>query len=50
MMIRKKKKVCVLFGMQIFGGNGYCKDFPVEKLMRDAKISMVCLCACRVNL
>lgn len=27
--------------VQIFGGAGYCKDFPVEKLMRDAKISMI---------
>jgi alkylation response protein AidB-like acyl-CoA dehydrogenase len=24
--------------VQIFGGNGYSKEYPVEKLMRDAKI------------
>ncbi len=27
--------------VQIFGGNGYVKDFPVEKLMRDAKILQI---------
>jgi acyl-CoA dehydrogenase len=24
--------------VQVFGGYGYIKDYPVEKLMRDAKI------------
>lgn len=24
--------------VQIFGGNGYNSEYPVEKLMRDAKI------------
>ena len=24
--------------MQVFGGYGFVKDYPVEKLMRDAKI------------
>jgi acyl-CoA dehydrogenase len=28
-------------GVQVFGGNGYVKDFPVEKLMRDAKILQI---------
>jgi hypothetical protein len=23
--------------VQVFGGNGYVRDYPVEKLMRDAK-------------
>ena len=27
-----------VFSRQIFGGNGYNTEYPVEKLMRDAKI------------
>ena len=27
--------------MQIFGGNGFNSDYPVEKLMRDAKIYQI---------
>lgn len=27
--------------VQIFGGNGYNCEYPVEKLMRDAKIFMI---------
>ena len=27
--------------VQIFGGNGYSKEYPVEKLMRDAKIFQI---------
>ena len=27
--------------VQVFGGNGYSKEFPVEKLMRDAKIYQI---------
>jgi alkylation response protein AidB-like acyl-CoA dehydrogenase len=27
--------------VQIFGGYGYMKDYPVEKLMRDAKILQI---------
>ena len=27
--------------MQVFGGNGYSKEYPVEKLMRDAKIFQI---------
>lgn len=27
--------------VQIFGGNGFMKDYPVEKLMRDAKILQI---------
>lgn len=27
--------------VQIFGGYGYCKEYPVEKLMRDAKIYQI---------
>jgi acyl-CoA dehydrogenase len=27
--------------VQVFGGNGYNKEYPVEKLMRDAKIFQV---------
>jgi butyryl-CoA dehydrogenase len=29
---------CAEEAVQIFGGNGYSKEYPVEKLMRDAKI------------
>jgi butyryl-CoA dehydrogenase len=29
---------CAEEAVQIFGANGYSKDYPVEKLMRDAKI------------
>jgi alkylation response protein AidB-like acyl-CoA dehydrogenase len=28
-------------GVQIFGGYGYCKDYPVERYMRDAKITQI---------
>jgi acyl-CoA dehydrogenase len=27
--------------VQVFGGYGYVKDYPVEKLMRDAKILQI---------
>jgi butyryl-CoA dehydrogenase len=27
--------------VQIFGGAGYMRDFPVEKMMRDAKITQI---------
>jgi alkylation response protein AidB-like acyl-CoA dehydrogenase len=27
--------------VQIFGGNGYMRDYPVEKLMRDAKLLQI---------
>ena len=30
-----------LDAVQIFGGYGYVKDYPVEKLMRDAKILQI---------
>jgi acyl-CoA dehydrogenase len=30
-----------LDAVQIFGGNGYTKEYPVEKLMRDAKILQI---------
>ena len=29
---------CAEEAVQIFGANGYSMDYPVEKLMRDAKI------------
>lgn len=32
---------CAADAVQIFGGNGYNTEYPVEKLMRDAKIFMV---------
>ncbi len=27
--------------VQLFGGYGFCKDFPIEKYMRDAKITQI---------
>jgi alkylation response protein AidB-like acyl-CoA dehydrogenase len=27
--------------VQMFGGYGYCRDYPVEKYMRDAKITQI---------
>jgi alkylation response protein AidB-like acyl-CoA dehydrogenase len=27
--------------VQLFGGYGYTKDFPVERMMRDAKITQI---------
>jgi acyl-CoA dehydrogenase len=27
--------------VQVFGGNGYVRDYPVEKLMRDAKLLQI---------
>ncbi|GAA3646407.1 acyl-CoA dehydrogenase family protein [Nocardioides ginsengisoli] len=27
--------------VQVFGGNGYTKDYPVERLMRDAKVTQI---------
>ena len=27
--------------IQIFGGYGYMKDYPVEKLLRDAKLTQI---------
>ena len=27
--------------LQIFGGYGYLRDYPVEKMMRDAKITQI---------
>ncbi|KAH9488485.1 hypothetical protein Btru_062327 [Bulinus truncatus] len=32
---------CAADAVQIFGGNGFNTDYPVEKLMRDAKIYMI---------
>ncbi len=32
---------CAIDAVQVFGGNGYVRDFPVEKLMRDAKVLQI---------
>jgi acyl-CoA dehydrogenase len=32
---------CATDAVQIFGGNGFNSEYPVEKLMRDAKIFQV---------
>ncbi len=32
---------CAVEAVQIFGGYGYCEEYPVEKLLRDAKIFQI---------
>jgi len=32
---------CALEAIQIHGGYGYCKDYPVERLLRDSKITEI---------
>lgn len=32
---------CTLEAVQLFGGYGYCQDYPVEKLLRDAKVFQI---------
>jgi alkylation response protein AidB-like acyl-CoA dehydrogenase len=32
---------CATQAVQIFGGYGYMRDYPVEKLMRDAKATEI---------
>ena len=32
---------CACEAVQIFGGYGYCKEYPVEKLFRDAKLGQI---------
>lgn len=32
---------CAVDAVQVFGGNGYVKEYPVEKLMRDAKVLQI---------
>ncbi len=32
---------CGIEAVQIHGGNGYTTDYPVERLMRDAKITEI---------
>jgi alkylation response protein AidB-like acyl-CoA dehydrogenase len=50
--ISKLSAMCKLFAtdvammvttnaVQMFGGYGYCKDYPIEKYMRDAKITQI---------
>lgn len=34
-------KFYLLVLLQIFGGNGFNSEYPVEKLMRDAKIYQI---------
>ncbi len=31
-------KMCADYAMQVMGGAGYCKEYPVERLWRDAKL------------
>ena len=33
--------LCIFRTLQVFGGAGYNSEYPVEKLMRDAKIFQV---------
>ena len=30
--------MCADYAMQVMGGAGYCREFPVERLWRDAKL------------
>jgi alkylation response protein AidB-like acyl-CoA dehydrogenase len=50
--ITKLSAMCKLFAtdvamkvttdaLQLFGGYGYCKDYPIEKYFRDAKITQI---------
>ena len=32
---------CTVMAMQVYGGYGYTKDYPVERLMRDSKINSI---------
>ncbi len=32
---------CANHAIQVFGGYGYCKDYPVERFLRDAKITEI---------
>ena len=32
---------CTTDAVQVFGGYGYTKEYPVEKLMRDAKLMQI---------
>src|SRR6187399_158243 len=36
-----KAMQCAVDAVQVFGGNGYVKDYPPEKLMRDAKVLQI---------
>ncbi len=29
--------------VQLFGGYGYTREYPVERMMRDAKITEICM-------
>lgn len=40
---------CATDAVQIFGGNGFNSEYPVEKLMRDAKIYQVKMIQFRFN-
>jgi alkylation response protein AidB-like acyl-CoA dehydrogenase len=35
--------------VQVFGGAGYMKDFPVERYMRDAKINQIFECTNQIH-
>jgi butyryl-CoA dehydrogenase len=32
---------CANHAVQVFGGSGYCQDYPVERYLRDAKITEI---------
>ncbi len=32
---------CANHAVQVFGGYGYCNDYPVERFLRDAKITEI---------
>lgn len=37
----KARAVTIRNAVQVMGGYGYMKEFPVEKMMRDAKITQI---------
>ena len=38
---RRQRDEVATDAVQVFGGNGYMKEYPVEKLMRDAKVLQI---------
>ena len=41
MMASDAAMAAAIEGVQILGGYGYCKEYPMERHMRDAKITQI---------
>ena len=41
MLVTDMLQEVVSKGVQVFGGNGYTRGYPVEKLFRDAKVFQI---------